>query len=146
VVSESLSGFKTDGSWDHIVECGERISEALESEGGSPEGFDDWEEWRPKAGDELGRDVAERTAEKASIDSEKVEGGLKGKAGGVFERFEKVVYRAVMGKTGPLYFDNDLVSANIDNRGAPLVGEERFVIEVDIHDTKLKEAVRQAIT
>lgn len=146
MVNESLSGFKEDGSWDDVVRCGERISDVLESEVEGQEGFDDWEEWRPKAGDESGRDLAERTAEKASIDADGGDGGLQEKAVTIFEKFEKAVYRATMGKTGPLYFDSDLVSANVDNRGTPLVGEEKFVLEVDIHDTKLKEAVRQALT
>jgi len=53
---------------------------------------------------------------------------------------EGTVYRKVMTQLAPYYFDNELVSANIQKttRGD---GEVRFIFEVNVNDDGLKEAV-----
>lgn len=144
MVTESLSGFKKDGSWNEVVEYGERITEILEDEDVESQNFDEWKDWRPKSKDNLGKEMAEKTAEKASIDCDE-SGGLTKTMKKAFENFEKTVYREVMGKAGPQYFDSDLISAHIEKAGL-LRGRQMFILEVDIHDLKLKEAVRKALT
>jgi hypothetical protein len=53
---------------------------------------------------------------------------------------EGTVYRKVMTQLAPYYFDNELVSANIQKttRGE---GEDTFIFEVNVNDDHLKEEV-----
>ncbi|RBI63062.1 hypothetical protein DMJ13_00430 [halophilic archaeon] len=55
-------------------------------------------------------------------------------------RVEDTVYQNVMTQLAPYYFDNELVSANIQqtNRNG---SEERFIFEVNVNDDDLKEEV-----
>jgi hypothetical protein len=55
-------------------------------------------------------------------------------------RVENTVYQRVMTQIAPYYFDNELVSANVQKstRGE---GEVEFVFEVNVNDDELKEEV-----
>lgn len=79
-MEDSVSGFKVTGSWEEVVEHGERAVAALnravakeEQEDdleGEPtekqkESIEEFEEWRPRV-EETDRDVSDKTAEKAS--------------------------------------------------------------------------------
>ncbi|MFB6159620.1 MAG: DUF5828 family protein [Haloferacaceae archaeon] len=57
---------------------------------------------------------------------------------------EDTVYRKVMTQLAPYYFDNDLISANIQKttRGE---GEPEFVFEVNVNDDDLKQAVSERL-
>jgi hypothetical protein len=57
---------------------------------------------------------------------------------------EDTVYRKVMTQLAPYYFDNDLVSANIQktSRGAE---NELFIFEVNINDDDLREEVSRRL-
>ncbi|MFB6072923.1 MAG: DUF5828 family protein [Halobacterium sp.] len=54
-------------------------------------------------------------------------------------KVENVVYQNVMTQVAPYYFDNDLVSANIQR----VRSQEEFVFEVNVNDDELKDAVRE---
>ncbi|WP_224270644.1 DUF5828 family protein [Haloprofundus salinisoli] len=182
-MEESISGFKLHGSWDDVVEHGERITRALHEVGVSGDAFDEWDEWRPKAHERLGEDVNQKTAEQASVGegegekagkdpdddlrtageklSESYEKVEQGDNEGAMERWqdsigyvaraadsasrkavravESTVYQKVMTQLAPYYFDNELVSANIQKttRG----DGEQFIFEVNINDDELKEQV-----
>jgi hypothetical protein len=58
---------------------------------------------------------------------------------------EDTVYRKVMTQLAPYYFDNELVSANVQKtaRGGD---EDRFVFEVNINDDDLKDAVSERLS
>ena len=57
---------------------------------------------------------------------------------------EDTVYQRVMTQLAPYYFDNDLVSANIQRTGRG--GEtETFVFEVNVNDDELKQAVSERL-
>lgn len=75
-MEESISGFKVTGSWAEIVEHGERITYALRDLGVDRRGdeedsfasaFQEWDDWRPKMDERMRDEVAEKTAEQASI-------------------------------------------------------------------------------
>lgn len=53
---------------------------------------------------------------------------------------EGTVYRKVMTQLAPYYFDNELVSANIQ-KTARGEGEDAFIFEVNVNDDHLKEEV-----
>jgi len=53
---------------------------------------------------------------------------------------ETTVYEKVMTQLAPYYFDNDLVSANIQ-KTTQGNGDDEFVFEVNVNDDKLKESV-----
>jgi len=57
---------------------------------------------------------------------------------------ENTVYRNVMTQLAPYYFDNLLVSANIQ-KPARSGDEELFIFEVNINDDDLKEAVSERL-
>jgi hypothetical protein len=183
-MEESISGFKTRGTWEEIVEHGERITRALRDAGVAGEAFEEWDEWRPKSHERLGKDVSEKTAAQASVGEG--EGEKAGKEPGddlraagekLSESYEKVdegdsdgalaswgesidyvaraadsagrralrkvedtVYQKVMTQLAPYYFDNELVSANIQKttRGG---GEPTFIFEVNVNDDDLKAEV-----
>ncbi|WP_418285435.1 DUF5828 family protein [Halorubrum sp. DTA46] len=55
-------------------------------------------------------------------------------------KVEDTVYRKVMTQVAPYYFDNELVSANVQEVGRGENGET-FVFEVNINDDELKDEV-----
>ena len=188
-MEESISGFRVRGTWDAIVEHGERITRALREAGEaerSPAAFAEWNEWRPKVHERLSEDVNQKTAAQASVGEgegeragktpeddlqtageklsesyERVEDGdneaaldsWRDSIGHVaraadsagrkaVRKVEDTVYRNVMTQLAPYYFDNPIVSANIQrtNRGGD--GDEpTFAFEVNVNDDDLKERV-----
>lgn len=54
-------------------------------------------------------------------------------------KVEDTIYRKVMTQVAPYYFDNDLVSANLQR----IRSQEEFVFEVDVNDDDLREEVRE---
>jgi hypothetical protein len=187
-MEESVSGFKRRGTWQEIVEHGERITRALREADVEGEAFDEWNEWRPKSHERLGEDVSEKTAEQASVGegegekagkepdedlrtageklSESYERVEKGDTERAVERWqdsinyvaraadsagrkalravEDTVYRKVMTQLAPYYFDNDLVSANVQKttRGGD---EPQFIFEVNVNDDELKTVVSERL-
>jgi hypothetical protein len=74
-----VSGFRVEGSRETVVRHAERVSRALlrvlaerDDEIGPRENraFGEWEEWRPREGEHLEEETAERTAEQASVDED----------------------------------------------------------------------------
>ncbi len=59
----------------------------------------------------------------------------------VLRRVENTVYQKVMTQIAPYYFDNELVSANIQRLRRGEDDEERFLFEVNVNDDELKEDV-----
>jgi hypothetical protein len=183
-MEESVSGFKTRGSWGDVVEHGERITRALREAGVDSDAFEEWDEWRPKAHERLNEDVNEKTAAQASVAegqgekagkepnedlqtageklSESYQKVDEGDSDGAVERWsesigyvaraadsagrkalrkvEDTVYRKVMTQLAPYYFDNELISANIQKstRGE---GDVTFIFEVNVNDDELKSHV-----
>ena len=187
-MEESISGFKLRGSWEEVVEHGERITSALRDVGADGAAFEAWDEWRPKSHERLREDVSEKTAEQASVDEgpgeragkepdddlraageelsesyEKVEAGdsegavehwqdsidyvvrAADSAGRkALRKVEDTVYQKVMTQLAPYYFDNELVSANIQKTGRN-GGDPEFVFEVNVNDDDLKAAVSERL-
>ncbi|MFB6092664.1 MAG: DUF5828 family protein [Haloquadratum sp.] len=59
-------------------------------------------------------------------------------------RVEDTVYRRVMTQLAPYYFDNELISANIQ-KSARGEGDVEFIFEVNINDDELKEQVSERL-
>lgn len=190
-MEESVAGFKVTGSWQDVVEHGDRITFALRDldvdrpdEAGEDlaDAFHEWDDWRPKADERMREEVSKKTAEQASIgegEGEKAgkrpDEDLKSAGEKLAESYQAVedepgeamnkwsesidymaraadsvgrkairkvedtVYRRVMTTISPYYFDNELISANLQRkRGAD---EPTYVLEVNINDEELKEDV-----
>jgi hypothetical protein len=107
------------GPDEDLREAGEKLSESYEKvdEGDSEAAVESWQ-------DSL--DYVARAADSA---------GRK-----AIRAVEGTVYRKVMTQLAPYYFDNELVSANIQKttRGD---AEPEFVFEVNVNDDELKAAV-----
>jgi len=67
-MEEHVSGFRVRGSWDEVVGHGERITRALRESDVDEELLAEWDDWRPKAHEELGEEVSEKTVEQARIE------------------------------------------------------------------------------
>ncbi|MFB6094333.1 MAG: DUF5828 family protein [Halanaeroarchaeum sp.] len=185
-MEERVSGFVARGTWEEVVEHGERITRALRDAGAHedyPEAFEEWAEWRPKVHERIETDVSEKTAEQASV----TEGGGEraGKSADedlqtagerltesyehieeddaesavekwqdsldyvaraadtasrkALRKVEDTVYRKVMTQVAPYYFDNELISANVNR----VRSQEEFVFEVNVNDEACKEKVRE---
>ena len=186
-MEESIAGFKRRGGWNEIVEHGERITRALREAGAEGEAFEEWDEWRPKAGERIEQDVSERTAAQASVgegEGEKAgaaaEDDLREAGERLTESYERLeeddaeaavdkwgesigyvaraadsagrkalravedtVYQKVMTQIAPYYFDNELVSANLQHSTR---GERpEFVFEVNVNDDDLKSEVSKRL-
>lgn len=61
----------------------------------------------------------------------------------VLRRVENTVYQNVMTQVAPYYFDNELISANVQRVGSG--EEEEFVFEVNVNDDELKEEVSRKL-
>ncbi|KAB1197770.1 MULTISPECIES: DUF5828 family protein [Haloferax] len=59
-------------------------------------------------------------------------------------KVEDTVYRKVMTQLAPYYFDNELISANIQQVGRGS-GDEQFVFEVNVNDDDLKAQVSETL-
>jgi hypothetical protein len=112
------------GPDEDLQTAGERLSESYEhvEEGKSDEAVERWSEslgYVARAADSAGRRA--------------------------LRRVENTVYRRVMTQLAPYYFDNELVSANIQKstRGE---GEVSFIFEVNINDDDLKDEVSDRLS
>ncbi|SEW26449.1 DUF5828 family protein [Natrinema salifodinae] len=56
-------------------------------------------------------------------------------------RVEDTVYQSVMTQLAPYYFDNELVSANVQQAARGSDNGEQFVFEVNVNDDELKDVV-----
>ncbi|MCO8242459.1 MULTISPECIES: DUF5828 family protein [unclassified Haladaptatus] len=61
-------------------------------------------------------------------------------------KVEDTVYQKVMTQLAPYYFDNELVSANIQQTSRMEDGEEGFIFEVNVNDDHLKNEVSDSLT
>ena len=182
-MEESVSGFKQRGEWGDVVEHGERITEALRQAGVDGDGFEEWDEWRPKSHERLGEDVKKKTAEQAHVNegkgeqagesptedlqtagekvTESYEKLVDDDAESALERwqdsidyvaraadsagrkmlrsFEDTVYEKVMTRFTPYYFDNGLVSANLQW----VRSQNEFEFEINVNDDDLKDDIRE---
>jgi len=186
-MEETVSGFSVTGTWQDVVEHGERITRALkdhpDEKAVDDAALEKWDEWRPKSHERLDEDVNHKTAEQAAVgEGEGEKAGKKPdedlrtageKLTESYERLEEdpdeaierweesvghvvraadsagrkalravegAVYRNVMTRIAPYYFDNDLVSANLDR-----VGDGEYRLEVNVNDDDLKIKVSNAL-
>jgi len=102
---------------DDVQTAGEKITESYESLGDG-ETDDAVEDWRESIG------YVARAADSA---------GRK-----ALRKVEDTVYQKVMTQLAPYYFDNALVSANIQQTGGD---DDTFVFEVNVNDDDLKGQV-----
>ncbi|SEQ76455.1 DUF5828 family protein [Natrinema salaciae] len=105
---------------EDIKTAGEKLSESYEQlEDDDAEGaVDNWKE---------SIDYVARAADSASRKA--------------LRRVEDTVYQNVMTQLAPYYFDNELVSANIQQAARNGGNGEQFVFEVNVNDDVLKESV-----
>ena len=59
---------------------------------------------------------------------------------------EDTVYRKVMTQLAPYYFDNELVSANVQRAARGTSEDEQFIFEVNVNDDDLKGAVSDRLS
>ncbi|OVE83671.1 DUF5828 family protein [Natronolimnobius baerhuensis] len=105
---------------EDIKTAGEKLSESYEQlEEDDPDAaVDNWKE---------SIDYVARAADSASRKA--------------LRRVEDTVYQNVMTQLAPYYFDNELVSANIQQSARGVDNGEQFVFEVNVNDDELKDHV-----
>ena len=102
---------------EDVQTAGEKLSESYESleDGDTDSAVDKWSE---------SLDYVARAADSA---------GRK-----ALRKVEDTVYQRVMTQLAPYYFDNELISANLQQSGGE---EEQFILEVNINDEDVKSEV-----
>jgi len=108
---------------DDLKTAGEKISESYEKleEEKTDEAVDKWQ------------DSVNYVARAADSASRKA-----------IRKVEDTVYQKVMTRLAPYYFDNDLISANVQRVGRD-DGDPEFVFEVNVNDDDLKEQVSEKL-
>ncbi|SHH12108.1 DUF5828 family protein [Halobaculum gomorrense] len=108
---------------DDLQTAGEKLSESYErvEDGDNGAALDSW------------RDSIDHVARAADSAGRKA-----------VRKLENTVYQRVMTQIAPYYFDNELVSANIQKSTRGEGGPE-FVFEVNVNDDDLKEAVSERL-
>ncbi|EMA52329.1 hypothetical protein C448_00100 [Halococcus morrhuae DSM 1307] len=108
---------------EDLKSAGEKLSQSYEKLDDTDEAVDSWSEsleYVARAADSAGR-KAIRTV-------------------------EDTVYRNVMTQVAPYYFDNDLISANLQRTGNARDGDyDGYVFEVNVNDDDLKERVSERL-
>ena len=108
---------------EDLKSAGEKLSQSYEKLDDTDEAVDSWSEsleYVARAADSAGR-KAIRTV-------------------------EDTVYRNVMTQVAPYYFDNDLISANLQRTGNARDGDYAgYVFEVNVNDDDLKERVSERL-
>ena len=89
---------------------------------------------------ELGEDDTDAALEKWHDSVDYVARAADSAGRKMLRRVENTVYQRVMTQLAPYYFDNELVSANIQRVPRSRNGEE-FIFEVNINDDALKRSV-----
>jgi hypothetical protein len=117
-VGESAGEKEGTSPDEELQEAGERLTESYEEleEGEADSAVEKWQ-------DSLNH--VKRAADTAGRQA--------------LRKVENVVYQNVMTQVAPYYFDNDLVSANLQR----VRSQEEFVFEVNVNDDDLKDAVRE---
>lgn len=91
---EKVSGFNLEGTWKEVVSHGDKIGQILgdieEVQENFEDELEDYNEWRPKIQEEINTDIAEKTADKASIDQNDVEESSKSAKSEVEEAKKKI--------------------------------------------------------
>ena len=155
-MEEGVAGFKRRGSWGDIVEHGERVTRAIRDLARerddveiSEEAFAEWDEWRPKQHERLDEDVkaaGDKLADSyENLDDPEAAVGrwresvehlarAADSAGRkALRTVEGAVYRNVMTRIAPYYFDNELVSANVAK-----LHDDEYALEINVNDDDLK--------
>ena len=108
---------------EDLKSAGEKLSESYEHIDDTDEALDSWNEsveYVARAADSVGR-KAIRT-------------------------IEGTVYKNVMTQVAPYYFDNELVSANLQRSSGAREGDHAgYVFEVNVNDDELKERVSERL-
>ncbi|MFC7009507.1 DUF5828 family protein [Halalkalicoccus salilacus] len=107
---------------DDIQTAGEKLTESSEEQ------EDDDESPADKAGESM-----EHVARAADTAGRKA-----------LRKVEETVYDQVMTQIAPYYFDNELISANLEQ--VTTGDEEEFVFEVNVNDDDLKSVISERLT
>ncbi|WP_135534997.1 MULTISPECIES: DUF5828 family protein [Halostella] len=94
--------------------------------------------------EKLGDDDAEGAVDKWGESIEYVARAADSAGRKALRAVEDTVYQRVMTQIAPYYFDNELVSANLQHNTNG--EEETFTFEINVNDDELKEAVSEILT
>lgn len=100
-MQETVSGVRVRGKWDEVVNKGEEVTRVLEqSDETHSDHLDEWEDWRPRASEDLDDEHREKTVKKAVTaegPAEKEGKTATEQAGEAVEDVEEAVGEAVEG-------------------------------------------------
>ena len=97
-----------------------------------------------ESSEELKKNDDEGTADKASESMEHVARAADTAGRKALRKVEETVYDQVMTQISPYYFDNELISANLQR--VTTDDKEEFVFEVDVNDDDLKAVISARLT
>lgn len=97
-----------------------------------------------ESSEELEEDDDESPANKAGESMEHVARAADTAGRKALRKVEETVYDQVMTQISPYYFDNELMSANLEQ--VTISAEEEFIFEVNVNDDDLKSVISERLT
>ena len=97
-----------------------------------------------ESSEELEEDDDESPANKAGESMEHVARAADTAGRKALRKVEETVYDQVMTQISPYYFDNELMSANLEQ--VTISDEEEFIFEVNVNDDDLKSVISERLT
>lgn len=97
-----------------------------------------------ESSEELEEDDDESTVDKADESMEHVARAADTAGRKALRKVEETVYDQVMTQIAPYYFDNELISANLEQ--VTTGDEEEFAFEVNVNDDDLKSEISERLT
>lgn len=122
-ISETLTGYKVEGSIDEIVDFCEYITDVVDDNGGDEEKINNIRDWMPNKNEDY-EDMKKKTAEHNSPNTKYI------------DDFEYFIYKNVMSKISPCYFDNKLFNAKFEKSD-----HNTYILEININDDSVRAKV-----
>ncbi|MFC6907137.1 DUF5828 family protein [Halalkalicoccus tibetensis] len=97
-----------------------------------------------ESSEELEEDDDESPADKAGESMEHAARAADTAGRKALRKVEETVYDQVMTQISPYYFDNELVSANLEQ--VTTGDEEEFIFEINVNDDDLKSVISERLT
>ncbi|WP_336345985.1 DUF5828 family protein [Halalkalicoccus ordinarius] len=97
-----------------------------------------------ESSEELEEDDDESSADKAGESMEHVARAADTAGRKALRKVEETVYDQVMTQISPYYFDNELMSANLER--VTTGDEEEFIFEINVNDDDLKSMISERLT
>lgn len=122
-LSKTNSGLKYKDDWDGICKFNDRLEKEIEKSDKFNIDENRFKKWKPKKDDDI-ESVKDKTAELTSLSNIKY-----------IKNLEKVIYKNIMMKFNPIYFDTEFLSVNLYKNN------DYYIIKLNIPNNRFRKKV-----